>query len=336
MALKRQFDDQLPRWQPWTLERYLLLAGSIAGIAALVITYFGLDHLRDDAKTYVFFIEISALCAALIAYLFVTSKKKLHRYAQSVFFMHYINHVVRDEIASMETGQAASVEAILQDIVNAVANCFSILTGRRCRCCIQEILPGSKVSTFVRDTITSKQSANTESHSIEDNTDYSNIWYGRNGCPRFFICRNLVKLWSSGQYRNSSFATYGEPQTMSFWVFSSVRKWTLPYKATIVWPIRYVPEGSKWPAFKLQELPVDKRPFVWGFLCIDCGSRNTFDQTYGPELGAAFADAVFTYLQAVSRKVNPSSPISDHERDNLLEAPATAPQSSVQSNGTIR
>jgi hypothetical protein len=291
--------------------------------------------LKEDTKAYIFVLEITALCLGLIIYVFVTSKKKLHRYAQAVYYLHYTNHLIRDEIAGMDTGKSATTDAVLQDIVDALANCFSIITGRRCRCCIQEILPQGNVSTVVRDTITSKQSANTDSHNIEDSTAFSNIWYGKNGCPRFFISRNLVKLWSSGQYRNSSFRTYGEPETMNFLGISFVRKWTLPYRATIVWPIRYVPEGSRWPVLKPLDLPVEKRPFVWGFLCVDCGSRNTFDATYGPELGASFADAIFTYLQAVRRNVDPSSPIGDDNPDKVRIATVSGPQS-LRPPGTNR
>jgi hypothetical protein len=308
MAFKRQFDDQMPKWQPWTVERLVALIGGIGGLFALVVTFFKLDHLRDDVQTYIFFVEISVFCAGLLLYLYFTSRRKLHRYAQSTYFVHYINHIIRDQIATMEAGKSAEIsEEVLKDIVNAVANCFSILTGKRCRCCIQEITPDSDVVTVVRDSITSTQSANTDSkpHNIEDNTDYANIWYGRNGCPRFFISTDLKKLWSAGKYKNSSFRVYGEPETISLLGFTFVKKWTLPYKATIVWPIRYMPEAAKWPVLDIQELaslPTEKRPFVWGFLCIDCQSRKTFDLVHAPELGAAFADAIFTLLHAARMK----------------------------------
>jgi hypothetical protein len=305
MGFKRQFDNQMPKWQSWTFERYIALIGGIGSIVALVLTFVKLELLSNDVRIYIFFIEISVFCAGLLLYVYVTSRRKLHRYAQSTYFVHYINHIIRDQIAAIEAGKSAKIpEVLLKDIVDAVANCFSILVGKRCRCCIQEIKSNSDVVTVVRDSITSTQSANTDSkpHNIEDNTDYSNIWYGRNGCPRYFISTDLEKLWSAGKYRNSSFQVYGEPETISFLGFTFVKKWTLPYKATIVWPIRYMPEAAKWPVQDLGSLPSEKRPFVWGFLCIDCRSRNTFDFIYSPELGAAFADAIFTLLHAARMK----------------------------------
>lgn len=168
--------------------------------------------------------------------------------------------------------------------------------------------------TVVRDSITKTQSpkADKQPHNIESNTDYKSIWYGTNGCPRFFVCRNLVKLWRANQYNNSSFETYGVPQTVSFLGMTFVSKWTLPYRSTIVWPIRYVPEGATWPALNLQASDKDKTPFVWGFLCVDWGARNAFEEIYAPELGAAFADVVFTLLHALRINAGTRSPVSQH------------------------
>jgi hypothetical protein len=306
MAFRRQLNDQLSRWQPWSIERMLGSVGSLAGIAALIFTFLNLDHLREDIQTRIFVGELSALCAGLIAYLYVTSRKKLHRYAQAVFYLHYVVHSVRDEIASMEAGQAVDLQELIQDIVDATSNCFSLLSGKRCRCCVQEITANQDVVTLVRDRITSTQSPDTGNHNISANTDFSNLWYGRNGCPRFFLSRNLVALWRSGRYRNSSFEAYGEPTTMSFAGLTFVTRWTLPYKATIVWPIRYIPEGCKWPVLNdggLAAVPQEKRPFVWGFLSVDCKSKNTFDSLHAPELGAAIADAIFALLHAA--RMNP-------------------------------
>jgi hypothetical protein len=302
VADSQKFKDQLPRYNPWSAERWLAIAGSIGGIAALVLTVFHPEHLRDDVQTFILLVELSLLCAGLLLYLWVTSRKKLHRYAQASFFVHYVSHLIRDEVAAFEAGSTPDPKAILQDIVDAVASCFSVLTARRARCCIQEIKAGGDVVIVVRDSITTTQSppiSNSQASNIENNTDYKSIWYGTNGCPRFFVCRNLVALWRNNKYRNSSFEAYGEPTTFNFFGMTWVRKWTLPYKATIVWPIRYVPKEATWPALNPKPAADDNTPYVWGFLCVDWGSRNSFDETYSPELGAAFADAIFMLLHAL-------------------------------------
>jgi hypothetical protein len=103
---------------------------------------------------------------------------------------------------------------------------------------------GGYVAVVVRDNITKTQSPiSNQKQSIEDNTDFKNIWYGACGCTRFFYSRDLVKLWRTNQYRNSSFEDRGQPDTRNCLGLTWVSRWTLPHKATIVWPIRYLPEG---------------------------------------------------------------------------------------------
>ena len=311
MAFRRQFSDQLPKWQPWTPERVLALAGSIAGLLALFITFFKIDQLAAEQQILIFAAELGLLCIGLIIYIYVMTRKKLHRYAQATYFMHYTNHVIRDQIASMEAGKEIVLRELLQDIVDACANCFSLLGGKRCRCSIIEVRPNNEVAAVVRDRLTSTQSPHTHavSHTIDENTDFSNIWYGTNGCPRYFPSRNLIKLWQAGRYKNSSFKLHGEPSTVSVLGMTCVSNWPLPYKSTIVWPIRYIPEGTKWPLAQGTE-PAAQGVFLWGFLCIDCGSKRVFDTIHAPELGAAFADALFSVLHT-ARMMMADQPVGD-------------------------
>jgi len=74
----------------------------------------------------------------------------------------------------------------------------------------------------------------------------------------------------------------------------------LQYKSTIVLPIRYFSEFKP----PKQVLPPERLPpkssypewKFWGFLCIDCNSRNIFDPEFAPELGGAFADILYIFL----------------------------------------
>jgi hypothetical protein len=339
MPLRRVYKDQLPKWQPWTLERWILLIGGIAGIAALVVTFFKLDHLREDQLTLFLFSELSLLSIGLVGYLYVTNRKKLHRYAQAVFYLHFINHTIRDQVAAMQYGKPINFEELMQDVVDATANCFSILTARQCRCSVKEIKPDRTVATVVRDGVSSSQSPNLSGavHKIEDNTDFDNIWYGKGGCTRFFVCRNLVELWRSGKYKNSSFAVRGDPETRSILGLTFVTKWPLPYKSAIVWPIRYIPDACPWPILNdgsFHALPEDKRPFVWGFLCVDFHSRNVFDEIHAPELGAAIADAIFTMFHAARINLGINELHGDQAKQKMPPDAATPPQSALGSTGT--
>ena len=52
-----------------------------------------LDHLQADQKNKVFVFELAGLSALMRVYIYHSTRKKLHRYAQSVFYIHYINHI---------------------------------------------------------------------------------------------------------------------------------------------------------------------------------------------------------------------------------------------------
>jgi hypothetical protein len=182
MANKQLFKDQLPKYQPWGWERLLTAIGSVAVVVALFITFLKLDHLKDDIQNFIFIIELSVLCGGLILYLWITSRKKLHRFAQAAFFIHYVNHLIRDEVAAAEAGKQVELKALLQDVVDAVAGCFSILTARRARCSIHEIREGG----YVALTRTESRKSDEKPNSIGDNTDFKCIWYGTHRC-RFLL-----------------------------------------------------------------------------------------------------------------------------------------------------
>lgn len=329
--------DQLPKWQPWTLERIITLLGSLAGIAALLYVYFQIDKTSASTKYELIIALLAGLCILLFAYIFVTSWKKLHRYAQAVFYVHFINHIIRNEIGSLNHGKSINLAEVLQSIADATAECFAVLSARRCRCSILEInMTDMTAKAVVRDRLSAMQfsESSNHAHAIAANTDFSDLWYGRNGHPRYFASKNLIALWRAGRYRNSSFAIYGDPKVWPLPGITVVRKWTLPYRAALVLPIRFIPSGCNWPLLTqkdYEETPVSSRPFVYGFLCVDCRSRNAFDELYMPELGGAIADAIFTFLYAARQNVARHSPSVDENQCNVSTSALSGPQSPVGS-----
>lgn len=155
------------------------------------------------------------------------------------------------------------------------------------------------IATVARDA-TSNQGVVTKkvNHPLDRNTDFSDLWYGRNGAYRYYLSNNLIKKFKEQQYENTSFDIYGKPSVVSFGAFSIVKDWKLPYRSTIVWPIRYIPGSEKWPPDELKPDEKVSGAEIWGFLCIDCNSSNAFDDRYAPELGAGFADALYTLFAA--------------------------------------
>jgi hypothetical protein len=304
MAFGKSYGEQLPRLNAWTLERLILLIGSVAGIVALFFGLVKVSELDENIRIKIFVYELAALAFCLFSYILVTNFKKLHRYAQAVFYVHYINHVVRDGLASIEAGRPINLRELTEDICDATANCFSVLSGKRCRCTVWTVNPDEDlVFAFKHDRMTKRTRPELERpYPILENTDFKNLWYGGNGCARFFVARDVVELWKKNQYRSSGFDAFGEPRMVAGYGFSVVATWTLPFKSSLVVPIRYVPEECPWPAFdeeRYSKMPV--RPFVWGFLSIDSKSRRSFDLLHGPELAGAIADVLFILLQTSNR-----------------------------------
>ncbi len=239
----------------------------------------------------------------LSAYIVFKEIKNVDRYAQTIFYAHLVNHILRDYLAELQRGHRPDPKNILVEVLDSIATCFSIVVGKRCRCSVKQLSADFQLSTVCRDTMSRTQHGDSSDiqHSLVENTDFDSIWYAKNGCFRRFQCNDLKKLWRENKYRNSSFKTYGEPESISTLGVTFVRNWNLPYKSTIVWPIRFVPDYKIWPptsASEGQSARADNAPKVpqelWGFLCVDCNSRGVFDSTYCPELGAAFADALYT------------------------------------------
>lgn len=290
----------MPKWQPWTLERGFTLAGALGGIAALFISFFHLEKSDEHLLSLILIYELIFSVVILSTILIVQNKRRLRRYSQIVFYWHFINHVVRDEFASVDAGETAKLDLLLQDVVDAAAHCFSILIGRRCRCSIKELISDNTLKTVVRDRISSVQISDTSGkpHKLEENTDFDDLWYGRNGHTRYYLEQDIVAIWRSGNYKNSSFQVYGQPEAINLWSLSFVKRWPLPYKSTIVWPIRYIPHGCQWPDLSDHRKRVGEtsRPTIFGFLCIDCRSRNVFDDILHPEIGAAIADILYAAI----------------------------------------
>ena len=237
-----------------------------------------------------------ALVITVIVHNYIKERKKLHRYAQSVFYTHYVNHIIRNYLAECKNGKFENINLINKKILNAIANCFSMLIGKQCRCSLKVLDSNFNISTPCRDDIGENRVHRTNSsiaHNLHNNSDFYNLWYGTGGCSRFYLQNDLKKLWKSHKYLNSSFEEFGCPEVKQlFGGFSVVVNWNLPYQSTLVFPIRYFERYQ--PPTSDGEIP-DHWSFL-GFLCIDCESKNVFDERYSPELGAAFSDLLYAFI----------------------------------------
>jgi hypothetical protein len=236
------------------------------------------------------------------------------RFLPVAYYLHFVNHIVRDYTAKLLTkdDNIPQLEQTIELFVDAVSECFSVITGHRCRCCVSEASIKNSVveknkrkqkkrisqkviaKVICRDTKTREstpQSNLQKEHILSDNTDFTQIW-DKN--EHVYVCGDIPKAYANQEYINSSIdkskvkITNGE-----------VVGWHLPYKSTLVVPIR---SNFLFPTTK-----ADDCYECWGFLCVDSNETNVFDNPCLVELAGSFADLFFQFL-TISQKI---------ENDNL-------------------
>ncbi|NHQ59731.1 hypothetical protein G9409_03855 [Chlorobium sp. BLA1] len=293
--LQTKFEAQLPKLPHFSFERIFHYVAGLASIIALVAPL-----LFSDTKTrsYLYIIFLTIIVLILLTSLIYLKRKRLNRYAQSLIFTHYVNHVIRDAIQEVAV---TKIMPLTVSLLDAIATCFSVIIGERCRACLVELKPDYELKVTARDGITKvTNKKKVKKHFLEGNTDFSDLWYARNGRSRYFLSNDLPKLWLQHKYVNSSFEEIDQPEVFSFFSFRTVVKWNLPYKSALVLPIRYISSFAP-PETTLQR---DDHWNYWGFLCVDCNSKRVFDENYCPELGGAFADALFTLFSHYNTFLN--------------------------------
>ena len=289
--IQTKYENQLPKPEKWRFDRIFGYVTGIASIAGLVCA--PLIIQQQDVLNYLYMGFLSILVILLIIHAILVEKRKLHRYAQTVFHSHFAQHLVRDSLSDLRESQVGNLEKTTQKILDAISNCFSITSGKTCRASIVELSNKFELTVVARDSMSEiKAIPRHKKHLLEGNTDFRNLWYSINGCSRYYLNNNIIKSWIKHEYLNSCFNEYSEPEIKSFAGFTFVKKWPLNYKSALILPIRYISEF---------EPPKDTKTCTpnwdyYGFLCIDSISKDSFDERYSPELGGIFADMLYTYF----------------------------------------
>lgn len=293
--IQSKYESQLPRLEKWSFDRVFGYTAGAASIAGLVGAPFIIKE--QGSLSYLYMGFLSVLVILLIVHAILVEKRKLHRYAQTVFHSHFAQHVVRDSLSEMEVTEDTDLKITTEKVLDAIANCFSITCGKTCRASIVELSSEFELTVAARDSMSSVRAVpRRNKHYLDDNTDFRNLWYSINGCSRYYLNNNIVKSWLERAYNNSCFSEYEEPDIKSFFGFNYVKKWPLSYKSALILPIRYV---SKFRPPMSKDASVTHWDY-YGFLCIDSISTGSFDERYSPELGAIFADMLYTYLNMSS------------------------------------
>lgn len=315
-GFRKQYTDQLPKLRRWSFLEFLGVGGAICSMLSVTVLLWKWEDIAIDLRALIVNLLLLFVVGVLVVYIVYQERKKLHRYAQTVYFVHFVNHAIRDYLAQLKLGNAPPLRSVLEEILTVISQCFSLVTGKQCRCSVKDLRRDQTIVTEARDLVSSKQYSETSHlvHTLDENSDFHSLWYGISGCSRYFLGRNLIQMWKEHNYRNSSFKLHGGPETKSIGGFTIVRRWPLPYRSAIVWPIRFVPDYRFWPppsegsSDRKADQTESEYPHFWGFLCVDCVSTGVFDAVHCPELGAAFADALYTLFTE-------SRFISDHAQE---------------------
>lgn len=304
-SLQNRFKEQLPKYSEWaSFDRIIGLLGIIISIVSLGVAVYAIIDKNTDDILKIYLIVLIVVALLFFGYSMYLSTNKTTRYAKSLVFVHYVNHIIRD---TFQTKVVVEIEPISENLLTQIATCFSIITGKKCSATIWELEEGSfDLKKFAMDSISKLSPRDDEegTHSIEENTEFIDVWKAQNGCTRYYLSNDLLRAWKYKDYQNSSFKYLGYPEHKPIFFIDRVVNWKLHYKSTLVLPIRYIENFM--PPKEMTRNHDHWRYF--GFLCIDCDKKNVFDKIYCPELGGAFADAMYTLFSIHCRLMNKINP----------------------------
>lgn len=238
---------------------------------------------------------------------YLTSRKE--KYANINHHKHRCIHLTRDLTTYLQENIATAdpetvkkmVGMALQQIMNELAELYTLLTGTKCRATLKTVYSRNGklyVYAMARDGKSAdtnkkkdkeRQSGNLDP--IEENVDFSYLYDDFGPNSRCFFCNDLT---TKRNYRTSSFKVYGNPpENVSIhdrWsqFVRHEKDWPLPYRSTIVWPVQQR---------ESRLLPLRDTLGCIGFLAIDSESRNVFREKWDFPIGATISDALFHPLK---------------------------------------
>lgn len=278
------------------------IIGKLSGLLAL-ISFFSVPYfIPKDKLSFVYAGYLCVVNISLVVYLLYLHRHKKHRYADIVEQFHFVNHSIRDWLHSLQgrvssktlrsDDLGADFDAQTIKLLDHIANAFSHICGKRCAVCIKEFLPERKLNVAYRDSGSRVKRGlhNTPPHAIEEDTPCYTL-YAPKQPTNYYLCNDVIARWDDDEYDSPTFRRFTEkPKLLRIGRFYFPIYWPLHYRSCLVVPIRYATcdmppsagSAHKWD--------------YWGFLCIDCPSRNVFVQSVNWLVAATFADVMFIYF----------------------------------------
>jgi hypothetical protein len=217
---------------------------------------------------------------------------------------------MRKKLAQSRSGEVVSSETILQakasieEILNVYSNIYSIITATKCRLSIKMVDFGDiglfssseanigehiYVFTLARDTSSTRENKNAdlkrEKEKLDQlikNTDFLSLWDMEHDDTGFF---HSPDLRAEKEYESSSLTFWRTKQENPGSV--AIKDWPLPYRSTIVWPIRQEPRS---------DLGLEGYDTV-GFLAVDSPMPCAFDIGTNAPIGTILANGLHPILK---------------------------------------
>jgi hypothetical protein len=216
------------------------------------------------------------------------------------------NRIVLEKSLILATAHLASA-------MDQIAALYSMITGTRCRSAIKVVQRDGEniwVHALVRDEISASENLISDKERnekrfdrIEANADFNLLFDPTKRDQGFYLNNDLTQ----GDIKNSS-KSYYLAKASAENDYDSVKRvgWPLPYRSTIVWPIRVMPNQS----FGFSEVD------CLGFLAIDSESRNVFDERWDAQIGGSVANYLYSVLTIYSIIENKVKRLADEEIQN--------------------
>jgi hypothetical protein len=283
-------DDWLHKLGRYWVE-VLALFADLAAVVAIGAAFYT-NHGESLIAVYIL-VFLSVLWILLIVQEYRYARKS--SYAESLRHIHAVVHFLRDTAEEVSSMPEAELRRSLERALGDFAMAFTLVTRTSCRACIKvlSVTPRAPadwdtqpepirylvVRTFARDLTTASEPHTETADWVTENTDFFEVFDKPE--QRCFFENDLKKRHSRGLYRNSHLPLgYDNRRDL----------WPLPYRSTIVWPIRLLRPETK--------------PEVLGFLCIDSRSRRVFVRRYDFDLGALVADGLYMYMINHKKSLN--------------------------------
>lgn len=200
--------------------------------------------------------------------------------AHQVHTLHMVFHRLRDAASLNLLNRSSDMNHflyVLRSASDEIADCFSGMTGHACRVSVKQVLDkGGGVPAVVDLSRSGTIPLRRTLDLIEHNSDFEELMVGTSP---YFLCNNIAKLRSTGNYKNSHI----------------VDGQALPYNSTVVWPVRKT----------LDQPPVGDSPKIeavsdWqdiiAYLCVDSPETDVFSEEH-IWVGAAIADGMWSVLR---------------------------------------